>query len=378
MSSIAISAVGERPSYSSIGMTLNSLAIEQATGKDYAAQIRDYIAEPLGLTSTFPSPGDSDQAVIPPVESSWGSDYGLNAPGGGLVSTLSDLSRLAHAILDRTVLSPSQTRAWLKPDGMTGSPHSLVGLPWEIYRPPGLVPEHPSYVPTIYAKSGGAYGYRAQVALLDSYGAALVLLTAGDMRALPYMYDAMLGMFVPALDAAAREEAGKKLARTFASPACAGSPNEDGDGVCVRATLELNESMELTSLTRNGSDILAGLTVLWENTIGAQLSPIEPEIQLYPTEDVHAGRLGDGRDITREAWRFWLTPIWSDASASDLPGQGVGSQDCFSWTLNDWIHYGGQPVDRIVVVRDASTGEVVGLEVPFLRSGLLMPEDKVE
>jgi hypothetical protein len=357
-------------------LTLLALAIEEKTGENFTEQIKNHIADPLGLKATAPSPGDSAAAVIPPIENTWGSDYGLNAPAGGLVSTLSDLSRFAQSILSRTVLSPAQTRAWLKPSSLTGSLRSQVGLPWEIYRPEGILPDHPSYAATIYAKSGGAYGYRAQLALLDSHGVAFVLLTAGDMTALPFMYDAMLSTLVPAIDDVSRSQAEAQLARNFSSPSCGtpGGNNGTGDASCVQATLTLDDSFQLTSLERNGQDILAGLGIIWNSTIGSQLSPIEPVYRLYPTEDVRSSKLPDGRAVLVEAWRFWVTQVWNDPSSSDLPGQGLWSKDCTSWTLNDWIQYGGEPVDRILVVRDEKTGEVVGLEVPFLRSGVLLPD----
>ncbi|KAK6211355.1 beta-lactamase family protein [Colletotrichum tabaci] len=159
-------AVMERPAYSNVAFTIFIMAVEQATGMSYSELLHTLVSGPLGLTNTLVSPGVSSRAVIPPVDNGWGSDYGINAPGGGLVSSLSDLSALAHGILSRKVLSPAKTREWLKPHAFAGSPHSFVGLPWEIFRPPNLVPENPHPV-AIYAKSGGAYGYRSQLAILD-------------------------------------------------------------------------------------------------------------------------------------------------------------------------------------------------------------------
>lgn len=69
-----------QPAYSNVAFSLFILAVEQATGKNYTQLIRELISEPLGLQNTFPSLGDSQKAVIPPVESTWGSDYGINAP----------------------------------------------------------------------------------------------------------------------------------------------------------------------------------------------------------------------------------------------------------------------------------------------------------
>ncbi len=70
----------ERPAYSNVAFTLSGLAMESVTGKNFSDIIAELVAEPLGLSNTLTSPGSDDVAVIPPVENSWGTDYGLNAP----------------------------------------------------------------------------------------------------------------------------------------------------------------------------------------------------------------------------------------------------------------------------------------------------------
>jgi actin-related protein 6 len=70
----------ERPAYSNIAFTIFTLAIQEATGKNYTELVADIVSGPLDLHNTLPSPGDDNKAVIPPGESSWGSDYGYNAP----------------------------------------------------------------------------------------------------------------------------------------------------------------------------------------------------------------------------------------------------------------------------------------------------------
>ncbi|SPO06324.1 uncharacterized protein DNG_09013 [Cephalotrichum gorgonifer] len=361
----------EQPVYSNLAFTLFILACEAATGKNYTTLVKDLIAEPLGMKNTSPSPGDSSRAVIPPVDNSWGSDYGINAPAGGLVSSLSDLSIFTHSILSRNIpgLTASQIRAWLKPHALTGSPHGFVGMPWEIFRPGSLLPHDPSQTLTFIAKSGGAYGYRSHIALLDSHGVALVLATAGDMFALPYMYDAMLSTLIPAVDLAAREEASSTIVGSFASSSpCEGSTTNSSTP-CVEATLVLEETLELTSLARDGKDILAAISELWLVTVGAQLAHIVPRFRFFPTEEIKRGKVS-GRDITKEVWRAWFEPEPAN-SKSGLPGQGISAQECVGWTLHDWIHYGSEPVDRMLVVRDAEDGDVIGVEFPFLRSGIL-------
>ena len=63
-----------------MAFTLIALALKEATGKNYTQLLDELISQPLGLKSTRESPGDDDKAVIPPGESTWGSDYGINAP----------------------------------------------------------------------------------------------------------------------------------------------------------------------------------------------------------------------------------------------------------------------------------------------------------
>jgi len=57
-----------------------ALCLEKATGKNYTQLLEETVIQPLNLTNTGVSPGDSDKAVIPPGMSSWGSDMGYNAP----------------------------------------------------------------------------------------------------------------------------------------------------------------------------------------------------------------------------------------------------------------------------------------------------------
>ncbi|SPO04026.1 uncharacterized protein DNG_06709 [Cephalotrichum gorgonifer] len=356
------------PVYSSIGFSTFILALEKATGKKYAELIEEYITVPLGLKSTAPSPGNTDKAVVPPGDSSWGSDYGLDAPGGGLYSTLSDLSAFLHGILtksDKILPTATDINAWLKPNSATGGLHSLVGLPWEIYRADELTPEHP-HVIDIYAKGGGAYGYRSQVALLDDYGLGLVILTAGPGMAMTPIYEAMLSVLVPAADEAARQQAEGKYTGSFKAE----------DDVAVEAKMVLDgDSVVIESLTRNGSDIIEGIQEIFNQGLGSIMGFSVSTPRLFPTEIEVRGTVADGqgnyeREVIREDWRM----TWGNFSGlpqGELPGVGATGKDCLMWTLADWLHYGREPLDRFVFVRDAGTGEVLGVEVPFLRAGLL-------
>lgn len=56
------------------------LALEKETSKNYTELVDEMFAQPLGLVNTYPSPGDDRKGVVPPGDSSWGADFGFNAP----------------------------------------------------------------------------------------------------------------------------------------------------------------------------------------------------------------------------------------------------------------------------------------------------------
>jgi len=208
--------------------------------------------------------------------------------------------------------------------------------------------------------------------VIPQYGISLVLLTAGDQSALFLLYDALLSVLVPAVDEAAREEAKTTgFDGSFASPAstCAGA---SGGVACTNATFKLDaDSLVLTSLSRNGSDILKAFATIWAVTVGSFIPPLDNlPLRVFPTEIPGTpARLADGRSVVLEDWRLW----WGVSIEGDteLPVKGHQSSDCLLWAFADWLYYAGEPIDRVVFVRDAATGAVLGVEVPFLRSGFL-------
>ena len=90
-----------RPVYSNIAFTLLAYAVEEYTGKSYAQLVRE-LGAALNMPSTRPSPGNDSLAVVPAVPNNWGADYADGVAGGGLVSTVADLSSFMHAVLTRS------------------------------------------------------------------------------------------------------------------------------------------------------------------------------------------------------------------------------------------------------------------------------------
>ncbi|KAF5581108.1 beta-lactamase 3 [Fusarium pseudocircinatum] len=353
-------APNERPAYSNMAFVLLGMALEKYTGKTYAQLIEEIISGALDMNNTFPSPGDDNKAVIPPGDSSWGSDYKLNTPAGGLVSSLSDLSKFSHALLSRTLnMTSTEINDWLKPSAFAGNAHTLTGMPWEILRLSNLTPEHPHAV-AVYGKSGGAQNYRSQLSFIDDYGLAIVILTAGPMKAAPILTNAMLSTFLAVADEESREQA-RRYEQRYMS---------DHEDVPIEAALEQdNDSMILASLYRNGTDILSSLRDIWGLTLGDFLPEVGPKIRVFPSQLWENATL-DGEHVTKEVWHLW--PDINSEFGMDFPGNEIEEMNCVGWSIQDWVHYGGEPLDRVLLYVD-DDGDVRGFEVPFLRSGILYP-----
>ncbi|GAB1317986.1 Beta-lactamase-like protein 2 [Madurella fahalii] len=366
-----------RPVYSNIAFTLLAYAVEEYTGKTYSQLIRE-LSLALNMPLTRPSPGNDTLAVIPAVPNNWGSDYGDGVAGGGLVSTVADLSSYMHAILTKSpaLATPTKIRAWLKPHTFTGAT-GFQGSPWEIFRPnPALLfpttynaTSHTGgHTVTITGKDGVAYNYRSRISLLDTYGLGLTILTAGDQSALPILFKAVISTLIPAIDATALEQAAEEYSGVYVE-------NNATSNLTANATVVMDgPSLRLLGLTRNGKDIILGLNEIWKYSLSpllaAEMAKTTGVYRIYPAE-IYREEVINGRMVVKEDWRFEWGLEENSEMETDLPGRGISEGECKSWKLVDWLYYGGQSVDRLVFVKDGETGEVVGLEVPFLRTGVL-------
>ncbi|EFR01825.1 beta-lactamase [Nannizzia gypsea CBS 118893] len=362
----------ERPIYSQLSFTLFCLALANNTGKDYAQMLNEQVISPLGLRNTGVSPGDDERAVIPNIEQQgWGAEYGYNAPGGGLYSSSNDLSILVTRILDYSILqSPQKTKKWLQPRSATASLNTLVGQPWEILRTSNMTPKYPHTI-DIYGKSGGAPGYISQVNVIDQYGIGVVLSTAGplDSKAPYIITEAILSAVLPAAEDEARKQA-EKFVGEYTNHKSNNAESADYALITLKTSIDNGTGIRLDSLTRNNSDILEGIRKIWSTSL-AIVGQLSPEMRVYPT-GIEKTVTTDNRSLLEQDWRinFDLLPNVNE-KASDLPGLGRLEPLCTSWQTVDWLYYAGVPMDRVVFTIDMETGKVVGVDIPFLRSGLI-------
>lgn len=68
------------PVYSQLSFAIYTLCLEAHTGENYSQLLDETIYKPLNLLSSGISPGDTDRAAVPLGLTSWGSDFGFNAP----------------------------------------------------------------------------------------------------------------------------------------------------------------------------------------------------------------------------------------------------------------------------------------------------------
>lgn len=139
---------------------------------------------------------------------------------------------------------------------MTSSPTTLVGKPWEILRNTHLVPGHPNTV-DIYGKSGNAGGYAAQISLIDEYGVGFVLLTAEPPGSLDILYRALVGTIIPSIDEEARSQSEKYTGEWM-------TRGTEDTSISLSLKMDNGTGLQLTSLTRKNTDMLAGLQVVFE------------------------------------------------------------------------------------------------------------------
>ena len=124
----ALAAPGERFRYGNANFILAGLVCEQVTGSPFPALVEQFVFGPAGMAASTFAALDTDPAglavgYIRPrgAGGSWRSNiYSVPAtglPDGGMITTANDLTRLADAIRNRSLLSPASTTAMLTVHG---------------------------------------------------------------------------------------------------------------------------------------------------------------------------------------------------------------------------------------------------------------------
>jgi CubicO group peptidase (beta-lactamase class C family) len=336
-------------SYSNHGMSLLGISIAALTNKTFDQVLQDSLFTPLGMTSTYSiDPVDQvNRSVIAlggdPI--AFFTDSGVAKASGGMFSTLTDLAKFSTSILNSTLLSPVQTRRWLKPLVHTASPYFSVGAAWEIHR----VPHSNGVVTDLYTKLGDSGHNGGIVVVIPEYGAGFNLVdtyggtTRSGLQGL--LIDAVISHILPALEAQAAREASQSLAGTYVASVEAG----------LNTTLTLVVDDAVPGLTveqwiSNSSDVLLYQPQIFGHTGGLRLLPSIVE-----------------RDSSKWAFRILKIQNATNAAATQRVGPLTWMAETnWDWALSGQFTHAAEPVNLAIFDVD-DDGQAVGLDLPAFK-----------
>ena len=277
---------------------------------------------------------------------------------GNAYSTTSDLAAIGRSILGSSLLTSSQTNAWLKPVSHTGSRYCSAGMPWEILRVdlPLVGGEGPTRPVDIYTKQGALPPYCAILALSPDHGFGFVALTRGP-GLLP-ITELAVSTWVNAVEAAARADATEKLAGTYQlrEPAPvdadreAGASNAEKKTYITLATKNDRTGLVITNLHVNGVDIL---NTVWNHTVPFQ------SVELWPTGDITE----QGERIFQALEQYGMPQRSKTGKMMTL-----GNLENAAWVAVEDCSYGGYGLNEFVIKVDEN-GKGLSVRGPAWRTG---------
>jgi len=242
---------------------------------------------------------------------------------------------LRYVLSNYETLSP--TLNWLLPVAYSTGSHSLLGMPWEIFRTTAILTDTNRPV-TFVTKGGGLIGYYSYSILIPEYDLAVSILLSGDLGALNPLLEKITTPLVKAAEDSAQRSLKDSYAGTYVAT----------DG--VNASADLNSSITLeqspsrslfvSQWISNGTDVLPALTefVAAQAGDGGNIY-----YQLIPTfeERLSGSQIG-------QVWR--LTDVLNTPTDTNHTGD-VWNDYCVSNV--DPIIYAGKPLNEVVFWGDA-------------------------
>ncbi|KAL2815215.1 beta-lactamase/transpeptidase-like protein [Aspergillus cavernicola] len=244
------------PSYSNNGLSLLGLAIANLTGKSMEEVYQESIFDPLDMESSYsevpPSSEESRCVIAGAPDSGWALNNGLSTPSGGLFSTLNDLAKFGVGILNSTLLSPTETRRWMKPVTHTSNLHYSIGAPWEIYR---YTDPKTGIITDIYTKLGDSGYYGSISAFLPDFDTGFSVITASSKATRSqqtlFLIQQIVDTILPALTTQAATELENNYAGTYISP----TPNFNSS-ITFTASKHGAPGLVVSAWISNGTNLL--------------------------------------------------------------------------------------------------------------------------
>ena len=259
---------------------------------------------------------------------------------------MADLATVGRSILLSSLITPTLTRKWMKPETHTSSLYSSVGMPWEIERMevPLTNGSTTTRVVDLYTKGGDIGAYGGYFVLSPDHDFGFSVFAAGAYA--PYqpaiLADLIVATWISAFEDAAREQAQINYAGTYSS-------TEPSLNSSITISLDERPGLGIQSWISNGTDMLQALASIPTVGVGAGQNV---SVRLYPTG------LQSGNEI---AFR---------ASFDALPQPIVGkvfSMNCDSWVMAGSANYGEVALGNFIVEVDQATGQAVSISPRALR-----------
>ncbi|MCJ1241110.1 hypothetical protein MMC14_009114 [Varicellaria rhodocarpa] len=236
-----------------------------------------------------------------------------------IYSTITDLSKAGKAILSCRLITPTQTRRWLKPVTHTSDLVNSNGRPWEIY---SQVQNDTDPILDVYTKTGVIGHCSSYLGLLPDYDVGFVILAA-DQSVQPDLnvYADIVGdLIVPGVLETAIGDALLGFGGTYQN-----GNSSITISVATKGTTH-NPGLSVDNLTSNGADVRAAI---------AKLNVIDPSglsFRLYPT---------NLRSTSGSTMRVAFRAVFQD----ELAFEDSGTPACISWMGVDALTYDSVALD---------------------------------
>ncbi|KAK7416738.1 hypothetical protein QQX98_005064 [Neonectria punicea] len=267
------------PVYSNIGIAMLALVVEAASNKTLHEVVTRDILDVVGMdhTSTGETPSSKD-IFIPEGESTWNATLDVFDGAGGFYSSLSDLQAFGEAILNHKLLSPMETRRWMKPASSTSSWGYMVGHPWEILRTDNVTSD--GRLIDVYTKSGDLGLYHTLTGVVPDYDIVVTVLMAGTEASAGYAsaiaFSAVIRGLLPAIEAAGRDEA---------KTAYVGSYTQRSTNSSITLKMDSGPGLLISEWQVRGFDVLTNIGgYSWATLETGKVNSAPPvSARVYPT-----------------------------------------------------------------------------------------------
>ncbi|KAH8878872.1 beta-lactamase/transpeptidase-like protein [Thozetella sp. PMI_491] len=343
------------PVYSNVGYSILGLAVAAASNMTFADFVQKNILDVVSMNSTLFTVPDASKGFIGVNETWWDASIGVEVPAGGMFSTLTDMLAFGTSILKNKLLTPAQTRKWLKPHVSTSSVGMAIGAPWEILRSDSVTMD--GRFIEFYTKSGDMGFYHNQFILVPDYDLVITVLTSGAESSPQFSESVMSKVIkglIPAIEQAGKDEAAVAQAGTY---------TDEATNSTITLALDDGPGLAIEKWVVRGTDIFSNY---FSYSLSGPPDPAPPvTARLYPT-NLAAGN--------QTAWRAVFEVGTSESLAFEDADMIYPRASCVTWAMQDrlvWVYKG---LDEFIFTQDslvepsASSVLLLGFQVSLERS----------